>query len=59
MKKYKIQYTGEVGMSVEIEANSKEEAEKLFGKNEHYEQGYHPEQTIMENLNINTIEEIK
>ena len=59
MKKYKIHYSADVAMQVEIEADSKEEAKKLFGENAHYEQGHHPEQTVMENLNIDTVEEIK
>ena len=58
INKYKINYSADVAMQVEIEANSKEEAKKLFGENAHYEQGYQPEQTVMENLNIDTIEEI-
>ena len=49
-KKYKIDYTADVWMSVEIEANSKKEAEKLFGESKHYDQGYHPEEMGMENL---------
>ena len=58
-KKYKIDYTADVWMSVEIEANSKEEAEKLFGENAHYDQGNHPEEMGMENLKIDEIKEIK
>lgn len=58
-KKYKIDYTADVWMSVEIEANSKEEAEKLFGESKHYDQGYHPEEMGMENLTIDEIKEIK
>ena len=58
-KKYKIDYTADVWMSVEIEANSKEEAEKLFGESKHYDQGYHPEEMGMENLKIDKIKEIK
>ena len=33
MKKYKIHYSADVTMQVEIEADSKEEAKKLFGEN--------------------------
>ena len=58
-KRYKINYTADVTMSVEIEANSKEEAEKLFGESKHYDQGYHPEEMGMENLKIDEIKEIK
>ena len=46
-------------MSVEIEANSKEEAEKLFGESKHYDQGYHPEEMGMENVKVDQIKEIK
>ena len=58
-KKYKIDYTADVWMSVEIEANSKEEAEKLFGESKHYYQGYHPEEMGMENVKVDQIKEIK
>ena len=58
-KKYKIYYTADVWMSVEIEANSKEEAEKLFGESKHYDQGYHPEEMGMENVKVDQIKEIK
>ena len=42
MNKYKINYSADVAMQVEIEANSKEEAKKLFRENEHNEQGNQP-----------------
>ena len=58
-KRYKIDYTADVWMSVEIEANSKEEVEKLFGESKHYDQGYHPEEMGMENLKVDQIKEIK
>tara|TARA_Y100000022_G_C13063733_1_gene290110 strand:+ start:186 stop:365 length:180 start_codon:yes stop_codon:yes gene_type:complete len=59
MKTYKLHYTADVWMSVEIEASSKAEAERLFGEGEHYEQGYHPVEEGMENVKIDMIEEVK
>ena len=58
MKKYEISYTSDVWETVIIEADSKEEAEKLFNQNEHYEQGHHPEERGKENLKIESVEEV-
>ena len=58
MKKYEISYTSDVWETVIIEANSKEEAEKLFSQGEHYEQGYDPEEQGKENLKIESVEEV-
>ena len=58
MKKYEISYTSDVWETVIIEAASKEEAEKLFNQNEHYEQGHHPEERGKENLKIESVEEV-
>tara|TARA_B100000768_G_scaffold166511_1_gene169920 strand:- start:408 stop:635 length:228 start_codon:yes stop_codon:yes gene_type:complete len=57
IKTYKIHYTADVWMSVEIEASSKKEAEELFSSGEHYEQGYHPVEEGMENVKIDMIED--
>ena len=57
MKTYKIHYTADVWVSVEIEAKSKKEAEELFSSGEHYEQGYHPVEEGMENVKIDMIED--
>ena len=43
MKKYEVSYTSDIWETVIIEANSKKEAEDLFHKGEHYEQGHDPE----------------
>ena len=58
MKKYEISYTSDVWETVIIEANSKEEAEKLFAQNEHYEQGHDPVEQGKENLKIESVEEV-
>ena len=59
MKTYKLHYTADVWMSVEIEASSKAEAERLFSEGEHYNQGYDPVEEGMENLKIDVIEEVE
>ncbi len=59
MKTFKLHYTADVWMSVEIEANSKADAERLFNSGEHYEQGNHPVEEGMENVKIDMIDEIK
>ena len=46
-------------MSVEIEAKSQADAERLFNSGEHYEQGNHPVEEGMENVKIDMIDEIK
>ena len=51
-KKYEISYTSDIWETVIIEADSKEEAEKLFGEGEHYEQGHEPVEQGKENLKI-------
>ena len=38
--------------------NTKEEAEKLFAQNEHYEQGHDPVEQGKENLKIESVEEV-
>ena len=59
MKTYKLHYTADVWMSVEIEAFSKAEAERLFNSGEHYEQGSHPVEEGMENIKVDMIEEVE
>ena len=59
MKTYKLHYTADVWMSVEIEASSKAEAERLFNSGEHYEQGYDPVEEGMENVKVDMIEEVE
>ena len=51
-KQYKVHYTADVWMTVLIDADSKDEAKKLWEQNEHYEQGYHPEEMGMENVEL-------
>jgi len=58
-KQYKVHYTADVWMTVLIDADSKDEAKKLWEQNEHYEQGYHPEEMGMENVELDLIEEVK
>ena len=57
-KKYEISYTSDIWETVIIEADSKEEAEKLFGEGEHYEQGHEPVEQGKENLKIESVEEV-
>ena len=58
MKKYKISYTSDIWETVIVEADSKEKAEELFNKGEHYEQGHDPEERGKENLKIDSVEEV-
>ena len=57
-KKYEISYTSDIWETVIIEADSKEDAEKLFGEGEHYEQGHDPVEQGKENLKIESVEEV-
>jgi len=59
MKRYKLYYTADVLMSVEIEASSKGEAINIWEQGEHYEQGADPQEEQMENVKFDVIEEIK
>jgi len=58
-KTYKLYYTADVLMSVEIDASSKEEAISMWEQGEHYEQGAEPQEEQMENVKFDVIEEIK
>ena len=59
MKRYKLYYTADVLMSVEIEASSKGEAINIWEQGEHYEHGADPQEEQMENVKFDVIEEIK
>ena len=61
-KRYKVHYTADVWETVIVEANSKEEAQKLF---ETHDDKYFdaqedvPEQQGMENIKVDKVEEVK
>jgi hypothetical protein len=61
-KRYKVHYTADVWETVIVEANSKEEAQKLF---ETHDDKYfesredEPEQQGMENIKVDMVEEVK
>ena len=61
-KRYKISYTADIWETVIVEADSPEKAQKLFETHddEYFEaREDEPEQMGMENINVESVEEIK
>lgn len=58
-KTYKLYYTADVLMSVEIDADSKEKAISIWEQGQHYDQGSEEVQEQMENVKFDLIEEVK
>tara|TARA_R100001198_G_scaffold9728_1_gene4294 strand:+ start:586 stop:792 length:207 start_codon:yes stop_codon:yes gene_type:complete len=56
MKTYKVHFTSDVWESINIEANSKKEAEDLFHKGEWGDEA--PEEHGKENLRLDVVEEV-
>ena len=59
MKTYKIHYTADVWNSIEIEAKSKAEAQRLFDTGEAFERDPEIVEEGMENVKLDVIEEVK
>ena len=58
-KTYKLYYTADVLMSVEIDADSKKEAISMWEQGEHHDQGAEEVQEQRENVKFDIIEEVK
>ena len=57
MKTFKVHFTSDVWESIEIEAETKEQAEKLFHQGEWGDEA--PEEHGKENLKVDTVDEVK
>ncbi len=57
MKTFKVNFTSDVWESIKIEAETKEQAEKLFHQGEWGDEA--PEEHGKENLKVDTVDEVK
>ncbi len=57
MKTFKVHFTSDVWESIKIEAETKEQAEKLFHQGEWGDET--PEEHGKENLKVDTVDEVK